>query len=213
MHVAVGAEVEANGIDLVVAAPANLHQGGPDSRGRGLTHSDWQVVTSCPVPLLLVNGGGRAKYGHIVVAVDPFHAHAKPAELDRDLLREAKALQVLTGARLSVLHCYAPVDYFGADLTLLPARDPRFVDARVEAVRALCSEAGIDPAAARLVVGMPHNVLRTMQQRREADVIVMGALARGRVAEFIVGNTAERVLHDAIADVLLVAPRGSATNR
>jgi universal stress protein E len=63
------------------------------------------------------------------------------------------------------------------------------------------------------VVGTPHDVLRTMQQRGEADVIVMGALARGRVAEFIVGNTAERVLHDASADVLLVAPRGSATNR
>jgi universal stress protein E len=214
MHAAVGAEVEASGVDLVVAAPANLHQGGAASRGRGLAHSDWQVVTSCPAPLLLVVGDGQAKYRRIVVAVDPFHAHAKPAELDRDLLRQAKALQALTGAHLSVLHCYSPVDYFGADLTLVPARDPRFVDARVEAVRALCSEAGIDPAAARLVAGAPHDVLRTMQQRGEADVIVMGALARGRVAELIVGNTAERVLHDASADVLLVAPgKNAATSR
>ena len=45
------------------------------------------------------------------------------------------------------------------------------------------------------------------QRRGEADLVVMGALARGRFAELILGNTAERVLHAASGDVLLVAPR------
>jgi len=213
MHAAVAAEVNANGIDLVVAAPANLHQGGGAARARGLTHSDWQVVTSCPAPLLIVKSDGQAKYRNVVAAVDPFHAHAKPADLDRGILRLAKSLQSLAGARLTALHCYLPVDYFGADLTRVPARDPKFVDGRREALEALCAEAGVPADAARLVAGIPHATLQAMQQRGEADLIVIGALARGRFAELILGNTAERVLHDGSADVLVVTPQGAVPRR
>jgi universal stress protein E len=210
LHRAVAEEAKARGSDLVVAAPANLHQSG-GSRHRGLTHSDWQVVTSCPAPLLIVKSDGKAKYRNIVAAVDPFHAHAKPAELDREILRHAKVLQALTNAKLTVLHCYLPFDYFGADLTHVPPRDSRFVDGRQEALRTLCAEAAIPTAAARVEAGVPHAVLQAMQRRGEADLIVMGALARGRFAELILGNTAERVLHDGSADVFVVTPRGAAT--
>lgn len=212
MHAAVAAEAHARGSELVVAAPASLHQGGSARHG-GLTHGDWQVVTTCPAPLLLVKSDGRAKYRSIVAAVDPFHAHAKPAELDRVIVRNAKAVQALVGARLEVLHCYLPVDYFGADLSQLPPRDPGYVGAREEALRSLCLEAGVPPEAARLVAGAPHTVLRAMQQRGDADLVVMGALARGRFAELIVGNTAERVLHDGSTDVLVVTPPTAATRR
>jgi universal stress protein E len=208
MHAAVAAEVEAGGFDLVVAAPGNLHQGS-GAGGRGLTHGDWQVVATCPVPLLVVKSDGLAKYRKIVAAVDPFHAHAKPAELDREILRRAQSLQAATGATLTAVHCYFPIEYFGADLTQLPPRDPRFVDTRLEAVQALCTEAGVPPSAARLVAGAPHAVLAALQQRGEVDLIVMGALARGRFAELLLGNTAERVLHDGAGDVLVVSPRGA----
>src|SRR5688500_10811855 len=148
MHAAVAGEVAAGGIDLVVAAPGNLHQGG--GAGRGLTHGDWQVVTSCRAPLLLVKSDGRAPYRTVVAAVDPLHAHAKPADLDRDILRCAKALQLRVGATLSAVHCYLPVEYFGADLTSIP-HEALGSDARLEAVRASCAAAGISPEHARLV--------------------------------------------------------------
>jgi universal stress protein E len=205
MHAAVAVEVDASGADLVVAAPANLHQSG-GGRGGGLTHGDWQVVTSSRVPLLVVKSDGRSRYRSIVAAVDPFHTHAKPAALDRDILRFAKEVQRRTRASLAALHCYFPIEYFGADLTRIPPSDPRLVDARLEAVRALCADAGIPGEAARLVAGAPHDVLAKMQERGEADLVVMGALARGRFAELVVGNTAERVLHYGHGDVLVVTP-------
>jgi universal stress protein E len=205
MHAAVAAEVDASGIDLVVAAPANLHQGG-GSRSAGLTHGDWQVVTSSRAPLLLVKSDGRTPYRRICAAVDPFHAHSKPAALDRDILRAAKEVQRRTRAELAVVHCYFAVEYFGADLARIPPSDPRLVDARLEAVRELCAESRIHEDAARLLTGAPHSVLTDMQQRGEADLIVMGALARGRFTELVLGNTAERVLHYGTGDVLVVTP-------
>jgi nucleotide-binding universal stress UspA family protein len=91
-------------------------------------------------------------------------------------------------------------------LTHLAPSDPSLVDARFEAVRALCVEAGLAPEAAKLVAGVPHAVLSGLQQRGEADLTVMGALARGRIAELVLGNTAERVLHYGNGDVLVVTP-------
>ena len=205
MHAAVAAEVDARGIDLVVAAPANLHQGG-GSRGGGLSHGDWQVVTSSRAPLLVVKSDGRTPYRHVVAAVDPFHTHAKPTALDRDILRVAKEVQRRTRATLAAVHCYFPVEYFGADLARLAPSDPRLVDARLEAVRELCAEARIPEDAARLIGGAPDSAFTDMQQRGEADLVVMGALARGRFAELVLGNTAERVLHYGTGDVLVVTP-------
>jgi universal stress protein E len=205
MHAAVALEVDASDADLVVAAPANLHQGGA-ARGGGLTHGDWQVVTSSRAPLLLVKSDGRTPYRDIVAAVDPFHTHAKPAALDGDILRVASDVQRRTHATLAAVHCYVPLEYFGADLTRMAASDPRLVDARLEAVQSLCAEAGIPESAAKLVAGEPHSVLADMQQRGEADLVVMGALARGRFAELVLGNTAERVLHHGNGDVLVVTP-------
>lgn len=206
MHAAVAAEVDASGLDLVVAAPSSLHQGGGGARGAGLTHGDWQVVTSTRAPLLLVKSDGRTPYRSIVAAVDPFHAHAKPAALDRGILRVAKEIKRRTHAKLTALHCFFSVEYFGAELARIPPSDPRLVDARLEAVRALCAEAHVPLEAARLVAGAPDSVLTDMQQRGEADLVVMGALARGRFSELIIGNTAERVLHYGSGDVLVVTP-------
>ena len=205
MHTALATEVAAAGIDLVVAAPANLQHAGEVPR-HGLSHRDWQVVTGCPAPLLLAKSDGRAPYKKVVAAVDPFHTLAKPAELDRDILRCARAVQLRTGAVLAAVHCYVPVEYFGADLTGVAPLDPRLADERLEAVRALCAQAEIDPAAAKLLSGPPHTVLTNMQKRGEADLVVMGAIARGRIAELVLGNTAERVLHYGTGDVLVVTP-------
>jgi universal stress protein E len=211
MHAAVAAEVDAGGVDLVVAAPAAFHQGS-GTLAHGLSHSDWQVVTGCHAPLLVVRSHGRRPYRTIVAAVDPFHAHAKPAELDRDILRHAKALQSRTGAKLAAVHCHVPVEYFGADLTRRAGADPLRGDARLEAVQALCAEAGVAREAVEIVAGAPHTVLTDMQRAGKADLIVMGALARGRFSELILGNTAERVLHHGTGDVLVITPKGTASS-
>jgi nucleotide-binding universal stress UspA family protein len=43
-----------------------------------------------------------------------------------------------------------------------------------------------------------------MAESGDADVIVMGALARGRLTDLFIGSTAERVLHGVAADVLAI---------
>ena len=192
---AVTREVVAQNADVVVIAP------GP--QGAGLTHNEWRLVVTCPVPVLVVKTPVHTKYRHIVAAVDPFHAHSKPGELDLAILAQARDLQARTRATLSALHCFVPFEHLGSDLTI-PVGNAFAADARREEVKKLLRLAGLATAAARVEIGPTHEVVDRLAERGEADVVVMGVLARSRIKEWLIGSTAERVLHGAPIDVLAV---------
>jgi universal stress protein E len=184
------------GADLVVVAP-------PDGPERGLTPGEWRLVTSCPVPVLVPRGAPKTAYRKIVAAVDPFHSHSKPADLDVSILALARRLAERHGATVTAAHCYTPPEFFGVEHAPGTRGDERNI--RREALERLVSQAGLPKSAARLASGAPaHVLLRRMAEAGEADLIVMGALARGRFEEWLTGSTAERVLNAGGADVLAV---------
>lgn len=185
-------------VDLVVTTPLGGGHG-------GLSSSDWRLLATSPAPVLMVREPGVRQYRNIVAAVDPFHAHAKPAQLDQEILAAAARLQAQTSAALAVLHCYAPPPILVAD-SRVAAEAGDFDAERRRVLAELLRDAGLPESAARVVPGAPHAVIQTMVDAGEADVIVMGALARGRIKEWMIGNTAERVLHRTRVDVLAVNP-------
>jgi universal stress protein E len=190
---AVARQVRSRKADLVVMAPP----------GPGLSHTDWRLVATCPASVLVAKGPLRQAYRTVVAAVDPFHAHAKPADLDVTILAHARALQMQLGAKLEVVHCHEPIEYLGGDIALPSEARP---DARRRALEQMLERAGVPAEAASLPSGAPHEVLHKMVERGEADVIVMGVIARGRIKDWLLGSTAERVLHDTNVDVLAVKP-------
>jgi universal stress protein E len=194
---AVVREVLLQNAELVVIAPG--------LQGAGLTHNEWRMVSTCPVPVLVVKALSNTNYRHIVAAVDPFHVHSKPGELDLAILARAHDLQTRTRATLSALHCFVPVEHFGSDLTI-PAGNAFAIDARREEVEKLLRQAGLQASAARVEIGPTHEVIDKLVERGEASVVVMGVLARGRIKEWLIGSTAERVLHGVPVDVLVVKP-------
>jgi len=168
----------------------------------GWSHGDWQLVLTCPSPILVVQTTGNFKYRHVVAAVDPFHTHAKPAGLDLAILANAKTLQAQSGATLTALHCGSAGELPGLARTDGVHENER----RREGLVALLAAAHVPAEAASLVEGEPHRVIEGLANSGRADVVVMGALARGRIAELMIGHTAERVLHDGVSDVLVVTP-------
>jgi len=185
-------------VDLVVATPLDGGHG-------GLSSSDWRLLATSPAPVLMVKETDVRQYRHIVAAVDPFHAHAKPAQLDQGILATAARLQAQTSAALAVLHCPAPPPIRVAD-SRVEAETTDSDAERRRVLAGLLQGAGLPESAARVVPGAPHAVIQAMVDGGEADVIVMGALARGRIKEWLIGNTAERVLHRTRVDVLAVNP-------
>jgi len=191
---AVAKHARAERSDLVVFAP--------EMAAHGLTSTEWRLVTRCAAPVLIASGPAKKAYRKIVAAVDPFHAHSKPAELDRSILDWARRAAEGGAAEIAVVHCYTSPEFFGDDIAGAAIVE---ADVRREALERLVAQAGLPQSAARLVGGAaPHMLLRQIAERGDADVIVMGALARGRLGEWFIGSTTERVLNGSVADVLAV---------
>ncbi len=197
------------GADLVITEPLT-------GRAGALSNSDWRLISASPATVLLINTDGKKRYENIVAAVDPFHAHAKPAALDAEILAQAAAVRTLTGASLSVVHCFLPLTSVTSGLAAehLPIDD---AEAELERFRRdklgeLVADAGLDVGVTRLVRGRPAEKLLELAASGDADLIVMGALSRGRLRDLILGSTAERLLSQVHADILIVKPPGFETS-
>lgn len=178
-----------------------------------LLHGDYELIRRCPVPLLIVKRALRASRRPILAAVDPWHLNDKPADLDARILEAARALSHLLHAPLHSVHAYSPLAGFVADSTFAPVAIPIALPeekAHAAAVRrrfkALSAGFRIAPRRAHLEIGTPRHVLPAVAARTRAQLVVMGALARGALDRLLLGSTAERVLDALPCDVLIVPP-------
>jgi nucleotide-binding universal stress UspA family protein len=62
-----------------------------------------------------------------------------------------------------------------------------------------------------LIKGEAGRVIPEVAAQNEADLIVMGTPSRSGVAGFLIGNTAEKILHKVDCSVLVVKPDGFVT--
>jgi universal stress protein E len=77
-----------------------------------------------------------------------------------------------------------------------------------EALAVLSRTHGIAPGHVQLRQGSAVEVLCDVAAELPADVVVLGAIARGRLRERLIGSTAERVLDRLPCDTLVVKPLG-----
>jgi universal stress protein E len=197
--------------DLVIAA---TH---PHRLGARLVlrNTDWELIRHCPIPLLLVKSAAVYRHPAIVAAVDPFHVHAKHADLDVRLLQTATGFARLLSGTTHVFHAYMPlvavdsIAVAGASPVMLPPEVERAHSRSVaRAVDQLAEKAHVPRARRHILLGDVAEELRALTRRTRDVVVVMGAVSRSALARLFIGNTAERVLDKLSCDVLIVKPRG-----
>jgi universal stress protein E len=182
---------------------------------RHIGSRDWRFLAECPVPILVVTGPADAPYEKVVAAVDPVHAHAKPADLDEAIVQAASGLGRRAGAKVRLAHFYVPLSRYGAhagedDRVPLNDAERALEQSRHDALDRLAAISGLDASEALLIEGDPVSGLKQLVADDRADLVVMGALSRGKLADLIIGSTAERILRWAGCDVLFVKPPGAA---
>ncbi|HSN71667.1 MAG TPA: universal stress protein [Steroidobacteraceae bacterium] len=177
------------------------------------TGADWHLIRDCPVPLLLVKDAHWPAQPVIVAAVDPLHAHDKPAALDRQLLETAVLFKTLLDGRIEALHVYAmpgPLEVIGdaaavaTSAATLP-HAPSLDDVR-EALASLLEPYGIASENQHVRVGRPAEGIVDFATEQSAAFVVMGALSRSRLERLFVGSTAEAVLDHLPCNVLVEKP-------
>ena len=173
--------------------------------------TDWELLRTCPVPVLIVKTSRKWQRPRVLAAIDPLHAFAKPAGLDAEILDAGKKLSVALRGRLHAMHAYMQ----------LPGQTTQIigVSSSVAAKIAAASQAQAKQAFDRalrntriprsrrhLRLGPATEAIPRTARALRAGIVVMGAVSRSALKRVIIGNTAERILGDLPCDVLVVKP-------
>lgn len=210
VHEAVVRRAAEDGADLIIA---ECHKG---ARTRPwLVHlTDWELLRTSPLPVLLLKNGQPYRRPLLLAAVDPAHRHAKPAELDKAIVECARQLSVPLRGRFQVMHANNP-SVFGlalADSTVdAAALTLTYEDLRRQGraeFQKFTDAAGIERAQTHFVEGDPAVVIPRSARKLGASLVVMGAVSRTGARRVFIGNTAEKILNSLPCDVLVVKPEG-----
>ena len=180
-----------------------------------LRNTDWELIRQCPCPLLLVKSPRAYANSVVLAAVDPFHTHSKPANLDARLLDFGGAVVRLLKGSLHVFHAYVPLVNFvpfpgAAAIPLGPPAEMEEAHAELIAseLDRIASAAGVPPRARHLHMGIVSSELCATAKSTRASMVVMGAVSRSALRRVFIGSTAEAVLDKLTCDVLVVKPVG-----
>jgi universal stress protein E len=213
-HEAIVRRAVDSGVELIIA---ECHRG---ARTRPwLIHlTDWELLRTSPLPVLLLKNGKPYYRPLVLAAVDPAHAHAKPADLDARIATAATRLANGLRGEMHLLHANAPsivgtsVEAAAKRATTrwsTPSYEELLRQERDEFEKFRAAQK-VPRRRAHVVEDGPAAAIPRLAGELGAGIVVMGALSRSGLQRVIIGNTAERVLAALPCDVLVVKPPGSA---
>lgn len=210
LHVALAERTKRTSADLVVK---DTHHHSLLKRTL-MTNTDWNLIRSCPTPLLLTKEKPWGVRPRVLAAVDPGHANDKPAALDHRILEHASAFAKALEGQLDVVHAYVPLAVIAAATGGAPPMaasvSPQELAAeeaeRRKQVQELVAPYGVQPNRLHLELGGPADLLPRVAQKIDADIVAMGAISRSGLKRVFLGATAEDVLEHLPCDALVIKP-------
>jgi nucleotide-binding universal stress UspA family protein len=208
------------GHDLVLKSAEN-----PTFVERLFGSDDMHLLRKCPCPVWLTRADDKSNYASILAAVDfnPERADPTVEALNRSIIELACSLAVSDFAQLHLVHVWEVPgetmirtwsdDAEAAVATYVEAarakREQGFQRLR-EQLSAHLSAEGLRYVAPQfhLCRGRPVTLIPDTARQVQADLVVMGTVARTGIPGLFIGNTAEAILEQLQCSVLAVKPPG-----
>jgi universal stress protein E len=133
---------------------------------------------------------------------------AKPANLDRQILRAGAQLVHALRGELHALHAYVPAVPMAPAMPDGPIADIMGREQLERSAQRQLARAvdGFDvkPSHCHLVEGRANDAIPRTAKRERSAIIAMGVVSRSGLKRFFIGNTAEFVMDAVTADILVV---------
>jgi len=220
-------EVLRNGHDLVIRIPETL-----DWLNRLFGSDDMHLLRKCPCPVWLIKPQAPKSYRCILAAVDVGGAYP-PVELESrralnlQILEMASSLALSDFAELHIVHAWHTV----SESTMLGALidtpedeiiayveevKQRYADCLDGLMREVTSNLGQDAVEylkpqTHLLKGLASEKIPALAKRIDADLVVMGTVARIGIPGLFMSNMAETILNRIDCSVLAIKPEGFVT--
>ncbi len=222
-------EVLRHNHDLVIKAPETA-----DWLDRLFGSDDMQLLRKCPCPVWLIKPETSKSYRRILAAVDvDVNDNYPPSELEkrrsinRQILQMAGSLALSEFAELHVVHAWNAIgeSTMRGGFMRMPEKDVTDYVEQVRRQHANSLKALLDEVASgqgsdmltylkpktHLVKGWARREIPALAKEIDADLVVMGTVARTGIPGFFMGNTAETILNQIDCSVLAIKPPGFVT--
>lgn len=218
-------EVIRYGHDLVI----KVATGEDEKPAQLFGNDDMHLLRQCPCPVLLVNPKSERTYNRILAAVDADDSYM-PKELDTRHQLNIQALEMATSLALSepadlhIIYVWrAPYESFlsGGFVQSSDTEVKKYVEEvksqQQENMNILINKISnkVGPETfeyielkKHLVKGSPRKVIPDFSVDIDADLMIIGTVARTGIPGFIMGNTAETILNNINCSVLAIKPPG-----
>lgn len=218
----IGAVIK-NGYDLVMKPAEN-----PSWSHMLFGNDDLDLLRKCPCPTWLMKSSEKSNYQNIVAAVDfdPLHPSRIEQALNREILTLAGSLALSDRATLHLVHALEA--FSEAAMPSQSSSTPENLTSSTELAHAqhkrglamltaeLCQEIGKDAYAelamrSHLIQGEAKKIIASLATDVDADLVILGTVARRGLIGMIFGNTAEALLNELSCSVLAIKPPGFKT--
>jgi universal stress protein E len=204
LHNAVMASMNTSNFDLVIKGtkPHSIVD-------RIFTHSDWNLLRHCPAPVLLVKSAKPWANNRILASIDATSHDEGHKLINENILDFAEHLADHFSTDLHLVNSYPMVALAFAMVPEVTAPDDiqKYI---TEQHKVECeyyaNKYSINDDHIHITEGDPDDVVEVMAKEIEADLVVIGTVAREGLSGVLLGNTAERIIDRVLCDVLVIKP-------
>lgn len=208
-------EVIRNDHDLVMVIPRKTSRVEEALFGSRIMH----LMRKCPVPVWAFNPELPKRHDRVMAAVDVVPEDDKRNALNVKIMELASYLALMDKSELHVVYCWEPS--YENTLRHRSGLSQEAVSNILDKARASHRQwlkALVAPFATKaftprihLQEGEPDEGIPHFAGKKNIDLVVMGTVVRTGLSGFLIGNTAEKILHKIRSSVLAVKPDGFKT--
>ncbi len=193
--------------DLLIKT-ANKH-----GRFEGIFHTplDWHLLRECPCPVLLVSEDVWPDGGSVIAAIDANTDDKAHINLNGQLLETANYLGELLNISVFVANACPPLPVL-VDLEYTSIDPSTYIDSMHKIaeknIMATIEPYNIEASNIRVLDGIPEDEIPKLADQLGSRLIILGTVSRFGLKGYIMGNTAEQLLHHLHCDVLALKPAG-----
>lgn len=200
IHRGIVDQAERSGAGLIVMLPGHPSPLATLTR----TADDWHLLREAPCPVLMM-ASHQHPIERVIAAVDCRDDREPQRLLSARVLDQARAFAKAQGVPLVAMTVVLDVPWVYAG-TVAVVDDPGLLARKEELARerlqALLDHLGITVDTIAVATGSVEDEIR--REAGEAGLLVIGSAANRGVKGFLLGNTAERILHHIHTEMLVV---------
>jgi len=172
--------------------------------------TDLNLLRKCPCPVWIIKPQQKSGIHQVLAAVDLAET-PDTRQLAGDVMKLAASVASQEQAQLHVMNAWEPT----YQPQLRGRIESKEFDEMMQAIKDSSSQqlhnvaahaAPMTPAE-YVIDGKPEDAIVELVKSKKIDLLVMGTMSRSGIPGLLIGNTAEKVLHNVDCSVLTMKPR------